>query len=70
MNRADVRRRKLTFHVGVSLFVVTEPQSHPLLQWQAVWGVQQVVQKLIVDLVEGDPDGILDSIRQIISSTL
>lgn len=70
MNRADARRRVFTFHVGVAMPVIAQPQRHPLLQRQVVWGVQQVVQKLVVDLVEGHPDGILHSLGQVISSAV
>lgn len=59
-----------TFHVGVALLVVAEPQRHPLLQRQTVRGVQQVVQELVVDLVEGHPDGIAHALGQVVSSAV
>lgn len=63
-------RRALTFHVGVSVLVVAEPQRHPFLQRHAARGVQQVVQKLVVDLIEGHPDGVVHALGQVVSSAV
>lgn len=65
-----MQTRAFTFHVGVAVLVVAEPQRHPLLQRQAVRGVQQVVQKLVVDLVEGHPDGVAHALGQVVSSAV
>lgn len=59
-----------TFDVGVAVLVVAEPQRDPLPGLQHGRRVQQVVQELVVDLVEGHPDGELDSFLQVVSSAL
>lgn len=46
----------LTFHVGVAVGVLCQPQSRPA-QRPALCHLQEVEDVLVVDLTEGDPDG-------------
>ena len=46
-----------TLDVGVAVLVVAEAQGGPLPELLGGRGLQEVVQELVVDLVEGHPDG-------------
>lgn len=59
----------VTFHVGVALLVITEPQRDSFSELLRRRRVQQVIQELIVDLVEGHPDGKLHPFLQVVPST-
>lgn len=61
---------EFTFYVGVALLVVTKPQRGPFPGLQGGRSVQQIIQELVVDLVEGHPDRKLHSFFQIISNTV
>lgn len=59
----------MTFDVRVALLVITEPQSNSFSGLLGGRSIQQIIQELIVDLIEGDPDGKLHPLLQVTAST-